>query len=214
MFDLTVSLDVTGRRAVIVGGGPEAEARVTALVHAGAEVVVVTPTPSAALDDEARAGRIRLHRRSWRAGDLAGAFLGYNTREDDTPVAEIWAESRARDVLFSTLDDKARCDFATPAVVRRGDLVLTVGTAGRAPALAKRLRQHLEAQIGPEYADLVDVLDAARAEVLPREVAFPAWAGRWSSALRDLDALTALVRDGRSDQARRQVVAAVGKGGL
>lgn len=213
MFDLTISLDVTGRRAVVVGGGAEAVTRVDALLHAGAEVVVVTPTPAPALVRLADAQRIDLRRRAWRPGDLAGALVGYNTREDDTPVAEIWAESRAEGVLFSTLDDRARCDFATPSVVRRGDLAVTVSTAGRAPALAKRLRQRLEAQIGPEYAALVDVLDAARREALPREVDFATWARRWSDALADLDGLAATVGAGHHDEARRRVVAAVGRGG-
>ncbi|HSK22843.1 MAG TPA: NAD(P)-dependent oxidoreductase [Egicoccus sp.] len=213
MFDLTISLDVAGRSAMVIGGGREAEARVDALDRAGAEVEVVTPSPSPRLDEAARNGRIRLHRRRWRPGDLAGVFVGFNTREDDTPVAEIWAESRTHHVLFSTLDDKPRCDFATPAVLRRGDLAVTVATAGRAPALAKRLRQHLAELIGVEYAGLVDVLDAARREVLPREVAFDAWARKWSDALTDLDGLATLVRDGRADEARTRVVAAVGMGG-
>lgn len=213
MFDLTISLDVAGRSAMVIGGGREAEVRVDALERAGAAVEVVTPSPSPRLDAAAHEKRIRLHRRRWRPGDLAGVFVGFNTREDDTPVAEIWAESRTHHVLFSTLDDISRCDFATPAVLRRGDLAVTVATAGRAPALAKRLRQHLAGLIGAEYAELVDVLDAARSEVLPREVAFAAWARRWSEALTDLDGLAALVRDGRADEARARVVAAVGAGG-
>lgn len=213
MFDLTISLDVTGRRCVVIGGGPEADARVASLLRAGAEVVVVSPRPSTAIEDAAAAGDLALHRRDWRPGDLADAFVGYHTREDDGPADAIWAESRRHHVLFSTLDDRPRCDFATPAVVRRGDLVLTVATAGRAPALAKRLRQRLESLLGDEYGVLVEVLEQAREQVLPREVAFDAWAGRWSAALDDLDGLAALVRDGDADEARGRIAAAVGKGG-
>ncbi|MFA9444046.1 bifunctional precorrin-2 dehydrogenase/sirohydrochlorin ferrochelatase [Egicoccus sp. AB-alg6-2] len=213
MFDLTVSLDVTGRRCVVVGGGPEADARVRGLVHAGAEVVVVTPAPSSGIEVAAAEGLVTLQRRGWQPGDLAGAFVAYNTREDDTPVAAIWAESRTHHVLLSTLDDKPRCDFATPAVVRRGDLAITIGTAGRAPALAKRLRQQLQERFGAEYATLVEVIEDARRQVLPREVAFDAWAAKWSQALEDLDGLAALVRAGRGDTARERIVATVGKGG-
>lgn len=213
MFGLTISLDVTGRRCVVVGGGREADNRVDALLHAGAEVVVVTPSPSPAIEAAAAAGRLELARRGWQAGDLTGAFVAYDTREDDTPAGAIWAESREQHVLLSTLDDVPRCDFATPAVVRRGDLAVTIATAGRAPALAKRLRQHLEAELGEEYGALVDVLADARDEVLPREVAFDAWAARWSAALADLDGLAALVADGRADTARETIVATVGKGG-
>lgn len=213
MFERTISLDVTGRRCVILGGGFEADARVASLLAADAEVVVITPSPSSTIEAAADGGRIRLHRRGWRPGDLAGAFVAYNTREDDTPVEQVWQESRDQHVLLSTLDDKPRCDFATPAIVRRGDLAITIATAGRAPALAKRLRQRLEAELGEEYATLVDVLEHAREQVLPRAVPFEAWAAKWSEALEDLDGLAALVRDGHPDEARERVVAAVGKGG-
>lgn len=208
-FSLTVTLAVTGRRAVVVGGGPEAVARVDELRHGDAEVVVLSPAPAPALAAHAAAGRLVLHRRGWRPGDLAGAFVAYVTREDPTPVAAVWAEAERERVLLSTLDDVPHCHFATPSVLRRGDLAVTIATAGRAPALAKRLRRRLEAELGAEYHDLVDVLAAARRSSLPRTVPFATWAARWEQALDDLDGLLALVRDGRPEAAHDRVVAAL-----
>jgi precorrin-2 dehydrogenase / sirohydrochlorin ferrochelatase len=207
VFELTVSLDVTGRRCVVVGGGREADLRVDALLHANAEVVVVTPSPSPHLTTLAADGGIELRSRGYAVGDLAGAFLAYVTREDDTPVAAVWRDAEATGVLLSTLDDTARCHFASPAVVRRGDLAITVATAGRAPALAKRLRQQLEADLGDELADLVDLLEEVRSVALPRTVAFDVWSSRWTHALADLEGLRALLRDGDRDAARERVLA-------
>lgn len=204
-FSLTVSLDVDGRRAVVVGGGPEAVDRVEALIHGGAVVTVVTPDPAPALATFAADDRITLHRRGYEPGDLTGAFVAYVTREDATPVEAAWDEAERERVLLSTLDDIPRCHFATPSVMRRGDLAVTIATMGRAPALAKRLRRHLEQEFGPELGDLVDVLDAARQACLPRSVPFTEWAARWELALADLDSLLAAVRDGRSDQVRTEV---------
>jgi siroheme synthase-like protein len=204
-FSLNLTLDVSGRRAVVVGGGPEAVDRVHALLRGDARITVITPEPDASLVTLGVEGRISLRRRGYREGDLAGAFVAFVTREDPTPVEAAWAEAERERVLLSTLDDVPRCHFATPSVMRRGDLAVTIATAGRAPALAKRLRRHLEAQFGPELGELVDVLDEARAACLPRSVPFAEWAARWELALADLDGLLAAVRAGRHDQVRREV---------
>ncbi|WP_052668384.1 precorrin-2 dehydrogenase/sirohydrochlorin ferrochelatase family protein [Nitriliruptor alkaliphilus] len=204
-FSLSVTLEVTGRRAVVVGGGYEAVDRTQALLHGDAEVLVITPDPDPALVALADAGRLTLRRRGYRKGDLAGAFVAYVTREDPTDVEATWAEATRERVLLSTLDDVPHCHFATPSVVRRGDLAMTIATMGRAPALAKRLRRHLEDEFGPELGDLVDVLDDAKQGCLPRSVPFAEWAARWEVALTDLDGLLAALRDGRHAEVRAEV---------
>jgi precorrin-2 dehydrogenase / sirohydrochlorin ferrochelatase len=204
-FSLSVTLDVTDRRAVVVGGGYEAVDRVDALLRGGAEVVVITPEPDDRLVNLGVDGRIALRRRGYREGDLSGAFVAYVTREDPTPVEATWAEAERERVLLSTLDDVPRCHFATPSVMRRGDIAITIATMGRAPALAKRLRRHLEEEFGPELGELVDVLDDAKRACLPRSVPFAEWAARWELALSDLEGLLAAVRDGRQDQVRAEV---------
>jgi precorrin-2 dehydrogenase / sirohydrochlorin ferrochelatase len=61
--------------------------------------------------------------------------------------------SRARDlaILVNVEDIPALCDFHVPAILRRGDLLFTVSTGGRAPGLARRLREWLQAAFGPEW---------------------------------------------------------------
>jgi precorrin-2 dehydrogenase / sirohydrochlorin ferrochelatase len=204
-FSLSVTLEVTGRRTVVVGGGYEAVDRVEALLRGGADVVVVTPAPDPPLLAHADAGRITLHRRGYRPGDLAGAFVAYVTREDPTDVEATWDEATRERVLLSTLDDVPHCHFATPSVMRRGDLAVTIATMGRAPALAKRLRRHLEDEFGPELGDLVDVLEAAKQACSPRPVPFDEWAARWELALADLDGLLTAVRQGRRAEAQASV---------
>jgi precorrin-2 dehydrogenase / sirohydrochlorin ferrochelatase len=204
-FSLSVTLDVAGRRTVVIGGGDEAFDRVEALVRGGADVTVVTPEPDERLVAIAAAGDAVLHRRGYVDGDLAGAFIAYVTREDPTPVEATWDEATRERVLLSTLDDVPHCHFATPSVIRRGDVAMTIATRGRAPALAKRLRRYLEAEFGPELGELVDVLDAAKQACLPRTVPFAEWAARWEVAVADLDGLLADVREGRQDQVRAAV---------
>ncbi|MDP9022851.1 MAG: bifunctional precorrin-2 dehydrogenase/sirohydrochlorin ferrochelatase [Actinomycetota bacterium] len=189
-FELPISLDVTGRRCVVVGGGPAAASRTVTLVEAGADVVDVTA-------DE------------YRPELLDGAFVAILTGEDSTDPATFFADAEARGVLVSSMDDVEHCHFAFPSIVRRGDLQLAISTGGRAPALSRRLRLHLEQLLPQAVTTLVDALGEAREAALPRRIAFAEWASRWRAAVADLDELVALCEAGRADEVRDRVVAAV-----
>lgn len=204
-FDYPVNLDLAGRRVVVAGGGPLAASRIADLVRSGADVEVVTAAPSRPVVESG----VPITRRTAEPPDLDGAFLAIVTREDDAPVEALWAAARERGVLFGAVDDVAHSDFGAASVVRRGALLITISTAGRAPALAKRLRQELEAALDQAHGDLVEVLHQARTELGPREVPFESWARAWEVALADLDALLVLVRGGQADRARDRVVQAV-----
>lgn len=194
-FDYIVSLDLTGRPCVVVGDGPLAAERVAGLLASGAEVTVVTPTPRPGVVVD---GVVHVPRLAEPA-DLDGAFLAIATREDGAEVEPLWAAAEQQGVLFAALDDVAHCHFGAVSTIRRGALRVTISTAGRAPALAKRLRQRLEQQIGDEAGRLVELVHEARRQVLPRQVGFDEWAARWGDALADLDHLLALARDGEDE---------------
>jgi len=65
-------------------------------------------------------------------------------------------------VLVNVEDVPSLCDFHVPALVRRGDLVIAVSTGGRAPGVAKLLREWLDARFGPEWARFLDQASDAR----------------------------------------------------
>jgi precorrin-2 dehydrogenase/sirohydrochlorin ferrochelatase len=68
------------------------------------------------------------------------------------------------------VDDPPNCDFFYPAVVRRGALQIAVSTSGRSPSLAQKLRQQLEKQFGPGYAEWVEELGETRQLVLASDL--------------------------------------------
>lgn len=209
-FGYVISLDLDDHLAVVVGGGPVATSRVTDLRDAGARVRVISPTPSPDLQVLAAADpAIDLHVRGYADGDLADARIAIATREDDLDVDAFWSESRQRSVLASVLDDLDHADFAAPALVRAGALRIAVATAGQAPAVARRLREHLETTLGEAAGDLVDAAAQARTILGPRDVDFTTWADRWSHALADLDDLLAQVRAGHTDEVVDHIVATV-----
>src|SRR2546427_4047392 len=144
-----ISLDLGGRRCVVIGGGPVAEQKVLGLLDAGAQVTVVSPELSLGLQDRAAQGLIATHRREYRSGDLAGAFLAVAATDDRTVNRRVWTEAEERGTLLNAGDDLPHCHFIAPAVHRAGDITVAVSTAGKSPALAVRLREQIARLIDP-----------------------------------------------------------------
>jgi siroheme synthase-like protein len=161
-------MDLTGRPCVVIGGNELAEDRVRALLEAEAAVTIIAPQLSAGLGEIARAGRVNLQEHGYIEGELAGFALVFCT-EPTAPAEAIAVEAHALGIPINVSDRPDLCSFIMPAVVRRGALQIAVSTGGASPALAKLLRCELEESIGPEYALLTEILNAARAELKTRE---------------------------------------------
>jgi precorrin-2 dehydrogenase/sirohydrochlorin ferrochelatase len=154
--------DVTGRRCIVLGGDELAERRSCTLLEAGAIVTVISAALTSRLAELAIAGRIRHLPRSFAPGDLRGAALVYCYAEDLAIARAAVDEARALGVPINVCDRPALCTFIAPAVVKRGALQIAISTGGTSPALAKILRQELEASLGGEYTMLLEILAATR----------------------------------------------------
>lgn len=90
---------------------------------------------------------------------LTALFVAGLGSEDSAAWA---AAARSHGVLVNVEDVPELCDFHVPAIVRRGDLVLTVSTGGKAPGLSRNVREWLETRFGPEWNTHLEDLSAAR----------------------------------------------------
>ena len=161
-FYYSVCLNVTGRRCVVIGGGEIAQRKVESLLEASALVDVVTPRAVAPLHQMAQSGQIGLSLRGYCSHDLEGAILAYAATDDDGLHKRIAADAKARGVFLNVVDRPQWCDFIVPSIARRGDLVVAVSTSGRSPAMARRVRQDIEAMLGPEYECVIDLFARLR----------------------------------------------------
>jgi precorrin-2 dehydrogenase/sirohydrochlorin ferrochelatase len=148
---------------------------------------------------------VTVERRGWVPGDLERAFVCVAASDDPSERAAIYQEARSRGALVNVMDDVPHCDFAAPAVVRRGALAIAVSTGGLAPALARALRVELEERFGPEWADIVDVVGEARSRTLAELPDLPDRISRWRTAL-DVPELVRLVKSGRRGDAKRRLI--------
>jgi precorrin-2 dehydrogenase/sirohydrochlorin ferrochelatase len=96
-------------------------------------------------------------------GPLPPVGLLFVAGLDPQTARALAVRARAAGILVNVEDVPELCDFHVPAIVRRGDLVITASTGGRAPGLARRLREWLEERFGPEWDGRLQDVSQARA---------------------------------------------------
>jgi precorrin-2 dehydrogenase / sirohydrochlorin ferrochelatase len=200
-----VALDLKDKPCLVAGGGDLATEKVEGLLHAGAQVVVVSPAVNETLADLAGSGRIVVLPRAFQPDDLDQIYLAYGADDDRNLNARVAAEARARGVIVNAVDDIPNCDFFAVSIVRRGDLQIAISTNGLSPAFARWMREYLDAQLPHELGDLLDVLADVRRQVKADGPVPPYEA--WQAAIGD-DVWLRL-RHGDRDGARRRVLAAL-----
>jgi precorrin-2 dehydrogenase / sirohydrochlorin ferrochelatase len=157
-----VNLRIQNRLCVVIGGGGVAFRKVHGLLAAGARVRVISPTVVDELQKLAHLGDIEWLEREYKEGDLKTVFLVFAATNNRQTQLLIQRDCLRHSLLLNSVDDPDGSDFHIPAHFRRGRMLVTVSTGGGSPALAKRIRESFENDIGPEYETVVDFLALLR----------------------------------------------------
>lgn len=161
-----VHLDIRNRHCLVVGGGSVATRKTETLLDCGAKVIVISPQASGKLQQLAQTGSITLKKRGYRTTDLEDIFLVIGATDDETLNRQISHDAEMRNTLCNIADRPEVCNFILPSIVHRGDLVITISTSGKSPALSKHLRKTLQNQFGEEYDAFLQLMGSIRQKLL------------------------------------------------
>jgi uroporphyrin-III C-methyltransferase/precorrin-2 dehydrogenase/sirohydrochlorin ferrochelatase len=156
---------VAGRRVLLVGGGPEAPAKLRLLTETDAVLLVVAAEPSDELVATAAAVGATLEARAFAPADIEGAALAFVASGDAAEDARIAAAARAGGVPVNVVDRPELCDFYVPAIVNRAPVAVAIGSAGTGPVLARHIRARIEAMLPPETGALARLAQSFRGTV-------------------------------------------------
>jgi len=154
---------------VVIGGGKIAEGKVDGLLAANAKVKIISPELTPHLHDLVKQNQIEYTARHYQMGDLTGAFMVICATDQTEINHQVWQEASANGQLVNVVDDTPRCNFIAPAILRKGDLNIAISTGGKAPALAVRLKERLQKEIGPQYERFLELSGQLR-EPLARHI--------------------------------------------
>ena len=164
-----VYIELREQPCAVIGGGKIAEGKVEGLLAAQANVIVISPDLTANLRELVEEKKITYIARAYQPGDLTGAFMVICATDQTQINHQVWQEASANRQLVNVVDDTPRCNFIAPSILRKGDLSIAISTSGKAPALAVRLKERLQRELGPEYERFLELAGELR-EPLARQV--------------------------------------------
>ena len=173
MAKYPIFLELGGCRVVVIGGGAVAVRKAQALLAAGARLVVVAERISDMLTALCQDKQAELIRSKYSKDYLAGALLAIAATNNHKLNAQIYKDCQELEVLCNVVDEPELCDFFVPAVVRRGDLQIAIGTEGHCPAYAGHIRKKLEKIFTEEHGRFLAELETLREQII-KDVPDPA----------------------------------------
>jgi precorrin-2 dehydrogenase/sirohydrochlorin ferrochelatase len=168
-----IYLDIEDRNVVIIGGGNVCARKAETMMKYGARVTVFSPEFTEEIEQWAREGCLGIRRKRYEAADLDDAHIVIASTDDQSVNEQIAADCRARRIPVNVVDVTPLCEFIIPAIIEKGSIQIAISTGGKSPAIARTLKEDLQRMIGPEYAEVNDVLATLRDEakrILPTDV--------------------------------------------
>jgi precorrin-2 dehydrogenase/sirohydrochlorin ferrochelatase len=168
-----IYLDIEDRNVIIIGGGNVCARKAETMMKYGGRVTVISPRFTDEIERWGAEGCLRLLRKRYEERDIEDAHIVIASTDDTSVNEQIAADCRKRRIPVNVVDVTPLCEFIVPAIIEKGSIQIAVSTGGSSPAIARTLREELTKFIGPEYAEINDVLGTLRSgakAVLPTDV--------------------------------------------
>lgn len=156
-------LNLSNKRAVVIGGGKVAERKILPLLKSRAQVTVISPEITKKIAGMKQEKTIKHIARPYRRGDLKGAFLVIAATDSPGVNSRV---SREAPCLVNVVDTPQLCNFIVPSTMIRGPLNIAVTTSGISPALSRSIRKELEKVYGAEFSQYLQSLRKIRRDAM------------------------------------------------
>lgn len=157
-------VDIEGQNCLVVGGGSVAFRKVCTLLPFGVQIRLVAVEVSEKINRLVgeSGGRLVVERRAFEEGDVEGMLFVIAATQNEQCSRQIADICRRKNILVNVADDRDKCSFYFPSLIKKGELVAGICSGGNSPALARRVRQEIEGCIPEYYAELNDNLGRLR----------------------------------------------------
>ena len=165
MAKYPIFLEMSGRKAVVVGGGAVALKKGQALLEAGARILMVAEKASELVTLFCQDNHVELIKSKYSKDYLSDSALVIAATNNKQVNGQVYKDCQELEILCNVVDDPELCDFFVPAVVRRKDLKIAIGTEGNCPAYAGHIRKKLEEFFTEEHGDFLCELEMVRDQI-------------------------------------------------
>lgn len=159
-------IDIDNKSCVVVGGGIVALRKVEKLLPFNPCITVIAPE---ICDEIAGIDKIRICNRAFEDSDIDNAFMVISATDDKELNSHIFELCKAKNILINTVDDKEKCGFIFPALVKKNNITVGISTSGKSPLYARFMREKIENSIDDNCDKIVDILSSYRI-MIKREI--------------------------------------------
>jgi len=161
-----IFLELKDRRVVVIGGGTVATRKAQSLLDAGARLVLVAEKIDDTLINLCRNKNAEIIKSKYSKNYLSRAVLAIAATNDHQLNRRIYKDCQELEILCNVVDEPQMCDFFVPAVVKRRDLQIAIGTEGACPAYSGHLRKKLEQLFTEKHGQFLAELQAFRKHII------------------------------------------------
>lgn len=147
MDQLPIVLNVTGKRAVVVGGGLSAARKTETLINANMQIDVFAEQLGQDMMELKHRGVITHFARVIEEKDLQDALVGFGASNTKEVNIAFYKLAKAQGVPVNIVDDPAHCDFIMPAIIDRSPILISISSGGTSPIFIRTLKARFEAMV-------------------------------------------------------------------
>lgn len=204
---LPIFADLKQRPCLVVGGGEIAFRKARMLLKAGAVVKVVAPEINADFQSLLEKGDITHLAQAFQPEQLDGVFLAIAATDSKAINALVYQSANSRQVLVNVVDDTKRCSFIVPSIVDRSPLIVAISSSGKAPVLARLIREKLEALLPQHLGKMAQISGQFRGRLKEKLGSITARRKFWENAFNGR--FSELVAKGKEKEAKAELEAGI-----
>ena len=159
-------IDIENKKCVVVGGGMVALRKIEKILPFKPKITVVAPE---ICNEITEIDGLEIHKRKFLDSDINDAFTVIAATDNNELNAYIFKLCQEKNILINTVDDKEKCGFIFPALVKKENVTIGISTEGKSPIYARFLREKIENALDENVDRAINILSSVR-NLIKREI--------------------------------------------
>lgn len=151
-------IDIENKNCIVIGGGTVALRKIEKLLPFNPVITVISPK---ICDEILTLPEVKIYKRKFKDNDIDNAFMIISATDDKKLNAHIFELCNERNILVNTVDDKEKCGFIFPALVKKKNITVGISTSGKSPLYARFIRENIE-NLFDDCDEIIEVLNRYR----------------------------------------------------
>ncbi len=159
-------IDIENKKCVVVGGGFVALRKIEKIMPFKPKITVVAPE---ICNEIAAIYGLEIRKRKFLDSDITDAFTVIAATNNNELNAYVFKLCQEKNILINTVDDKKKCGFIFPALVKKENVTVGISTEGKSPIYARFLREKIDSSLDENVDRVIDILSSVRG-LIKREI--------------------------------------------